>query len=148
MSSTRRAFRRSLVLQAILQNLLGSRLHRRSATVAVSSRVSARGNYRGGPMLSRKLIGCCLALALGGCHGVVGTDGTESTADLTKVPASSNPYTLFETLQVRPLAMSPSGKLLFACNTPDNRLEIFRVGSNGQLSSAGSVVVGLEPVAV
>jgi DNA-binding beta-propeller fold protein YncE len=54
---------------------------------------------------------------------------------------------LFESLQVRPVALSPSGNFLFACNTPDNRLEIFRVTSNG-LIPTGSVVVGLEPVAV
>jgi cytochrome c peroxidase len=48
---------------------------------------------------------------------------------------------------VRPLALSPDGKTLFATNTPDNRLEIFKVTENG-LASSGSVVVGLEPVAV
>ena len=31
----------------------------------------------------------------------------------------------FESGQVRPLALSPNGKLLFAVNTPDARLEIF-----------------------
>jgi DNA-binding beta-propeller fold protein YncE len=63
-----------------------------------------------------------------------------------KVSATS-PYTLFESGQVRPLALSPSGKLLFAVNTPDNRLEVFKVGSSG-LIHRGSVPVGLEPVAV
>jgi YVTN family beta-propeller protein len=56
-------------------------------------------------------------------------------------------YTLFESGQVRPLALSPSGKLLFALNTPDNRLEVFRV-HQGSLIHRGSVSVGLEPVAV
>ena len=65
-----------------------------------------------------------------------------------QVPQSNNPFTAFETLQVRPLALSPSGKLLFATNTPDNRLEIFHVGGDGQLESRGAVVVGLEPIAV
>jgi DNA-binding beta-propeller fold protein YncE len=45
------------------------------------------------------------------------------------------------------LALSPSGKLLLAVNTPDNRLEVFHVGSSG-LSHRASVPVGLEPVAV
>jgi len=63
------------------------------------------------------------------------------------VPQSANPYTLFETLQVRPLAMSGDGGLLFAANTPDNRLEVFRVERRG-LQPLASVVVGLEPVAV
>jgi DNA-binding beta-propeller fold protein YncE len=66
---------------------------------------------------------------------------------ITPVPKTDNPYTLFESLQVRPLALSPSGRLLFATNTPDNRLEIFKVKRHG-LEPIGSVEVGLEPVAV
>lgn len=65
----------------------------------------------------------------------------------SKVTQTANPYTLFETLQVRPLALSPDGKRLYALNTPDNRLEVFRVSGN-RLRSMGSVPVGLEPVAV
>ncbi|WP_342374149.1 hypothetical protein NVS55_22415 [Myxococcus stipitatus] len=61
--------------------------------------------------------------------------------------ASAAHFTVFESGQVRPLALSPDGKLLFAVNTPDNRLEIFRIGNSG-LSHRGSVPVGLEPVAV
>jgi DNA-binding beta-propeller fold protein YncE len=61
--------------------------------------------------------------------------------------SAGSPYTLFESGQVRPLALSPSGKLLFAVNTPDNRLEIFEVRPN-RLVLCGSVPVGLEPVAV
>ena len=56
-------------------------------------------------------------------------------------------FTAFESGQVRPLTLSPNGKLLFAVNTPDNRLEIFRVSDHG-LHAVGSVPVGLEPVAV
>ncbi|WP_437288403.1 hypothetical protein [Sorangium sp. So ce406] len=56
-------------------------------------------------------------------------------------------YTLFESGQVRPLALSPSGNLLFALNTPDGRLEVFRV-RDGALVHRGSIPVGLEPVAV
>jgi DNA-binding beta-propeller fold protein YncE len=62
--------------------------------------------------------------------------------------ASAQPaFTTFETGQVRPLALSPDGTRLFALNTPDNRLEIFRVGTGG-VSWAASVPVGLEPIAV
>ncbi len=60
---------------------------------------------------------------------------------------SSSQYTLFESGQVRPLAMSPDGRHLFAVNTPDNRLEIFRIRAGGLLHVA-SIPVGLEPVAV
>ncbi len=54
---------------------------------------------------------------------------------------------VFESGQVRPLALSPDGEHLFAVNTPDNRLEIYRVRQSG-LTHVGSVTVGLEPVAV
>src|SRR5689334_9126041 len=90
----------------------------------------------------------CLAFALGACTATPDDPpDTEVATDLTRLPPSANPYTLFESLQVRPVALSPSGKLLFALNTPDNRLEIFAVGQ-GRLTPIGSVVVGLEPVAV
>ena len=56
-------------------------------------------------------------------------------------------YTLFESGQVRPLALSPDKSHLYAVNTPDNRLEIFRVTEKG-LQHRGSVTVGLDPVAV
>ncbi|WP_222101924.1 YncE family protein [Methylomonas koyamae] len=56
-------------------------------------------------------------------------------------------FTLFESGQVRPLALSPDGKLLFVLNTPDNRLELFRVGDRSAVP-LGSVQVGLEPVAL
>src|SRR5262249_5710630 len=55
-------------------------------------------------------------------------------------------FVTFESGQVRPLALSPSGTKLFAVNTPDNRLEIFDVGSGG-LTHTGAVPVGMEPVA-
>jgi DNA-binding beta-propeller fold protein YncE len=63
-------------------------------------------------------------------------------------PAQALPsYLLFESGQVRPLAMTPDGETLLAVNTPDNRLEVFRVTSAG-LQHRGSVPVGLEPTAV
>jgi DNA-binding beta-propeller fold protein YncE len=68
---------------------------------------------------------------------------------LTSSSAASaeSSYTLFESGQVRPLAMSPDGKLLFAVNTPDNRLEVFRIKNRGLIHTT-SIPVGLEPVAV
>ena len=69
--------------------------------------------------------------------------GSSSTS-----PASRGPsFTLFESGQVRPLALSPDGSTLFAVNTPDNRVEVFRITAQG-LVPRGSVSVGLEPVAV
>jgi len=52
----------------------------------------------------------------------------------------------YESGQVRPLALSADGQKLFAVNTPDNRLEIFAVGTS--LVPLASVPVGLEPVAL
>ena len=61
--------------------------------------------------------------------------------------AFAGSYTLFESGQVRPLAMSPDGTRLFALNTPDNRLEVFKVKQDG-LVPVSSVTVGMEPVAI
>ncbi len=101
-----------------------------------------------------RMLPWCLSLAAAACS-TNPQPAAESSTELGKVPQSANPYTLFETLQVRPLAMSSDGRLLFAANTPDNRLEIFRIttsqgkgGSSSSLTPVGSVVVGLEPVAV
>jgi len=60
---------------------------------------------------------------------------------------STPSYTLFESGQVRPLALSPDRTQLFAVNTPDGRLEVFDIGVNGP-SLRVSIPVGLEPVAV
>src|SRR5437867_2479283 len=57
-------------------------------------------------------------------------------------------FVTFESDQVRPLALSPDHAHLFAVNTPDDRLEVFDVDGSGNLTHGGSVVVGLEPVAV
>ena len=70
-----------------------------------------------------------------------------SSAPDTSPPDASSPYTLFESGQVRLLAMSPDKRHLFAVNTPDNRLEIFRIRGQGLIHTA-SISVGLEPVAV
>jgi DNA-binding beta-propeller fold protein YncE len=72
---------------------------------------------------------------------------TQSVNTSTAALSAGNSFTEFESGQVRPLALSPSGRMLFAVNTPDNRLEIFRVLPTG-LQHVSSVTVGLEPVAV
>jgi DNA-binding beta-propeller fold protein YncE len=65
--------------------------------------------------------------------------------------AETNPYsqtfTAFESGQVRPLALTPSKKYLLAVNTPDAKLEIYKVKRDG-LEYRASVPVGLEPVSV
>ncbi len=69
------------------------------------------------------------------------------SATARHIQSSAPSYTLFESGQVRPLALSPDGTHLYALNTPDARLEIFRITKNG-LMPRSSVTVGLEPVAV
>ncbi len=63
------------------------------------------------------------------------------------ISATHQSYTLFESGQVRPLALAPSGNRLYAVNTPDNTLEVFRITDQG-LQHEKSIPVGLEPVAV
>ena len=72
-----------------------------------------------------------------------------STLSLGATLASAqSTYLTFDTLQGRPIAISPDGTKLFAIDTPDNHLEIFDIDSNGDLVPAGSVPVGMEPTAV
>ena len=66
---------------------------------------------------------------------------------LAAAARAGTPFTTFESGQVRPLAMSPDGTRLFAVNTPDNRVEVFKI-KNKDLEWQSSVQVGLEPVAV
>jgi DNA-binding beta-propeller fold protein YncE len=73
------------------------------------------------------------------------TGVTEHRQSAQTSQASS--FTLFESGQVRPLAMSPDKRHLFAVNTPDNRLEVFRI-QGPHLRHTASIPVGLEPVAV
>ncbi|WP_455199643.1 hypothetical protein [Kaarinaea lacus] len=61
--------------------------------------------------------------------------------------ATEQSYTLFESGQVRPLALSTTKDRLYAINTPDNALEIFDVTDDG-LNHVTTIPVGLEPVAV
>jgi DNA-binding beta-propeller fold protein YncE len=62
--------------------------------------------------------------------------------------ASAGPsFVEFESGQVRPLAMSPDGKTLFAVNTPNGTLEAFDLTS-GLPVFEYRVPVGMEPVAV
>jgi len=60
---------------------------------------------------------------------------------------AGEPFALFESGHVRPLALAPNRPLVFAANTPDNRLEVLALVGR-RLVPLGSVRVGLEPVAV
>src|SRR5213593_728225 len=57
-------------------------------------------------------------------------------------------YVNFESSQVHPIALTPSGARLVVVNTPDASLEVFGVAADGSLTRDSSIPVGLEPVSV
>src|SRR3989475_11784149 len=59
--------------------------------------------------------------------------------------ARAGSFVTFESGQVRPLALSPDDTHLYAVNTPDDRLEIFDIDPQGNLTHSASVPVGLDP---
>ncbi len=107
-------------------------------------------SYRGLMMPLMVLVALALTAALSftpGSNRLAEASADTEVGLIRSSEKSASPYTLFESGQVRPLAMSPDERLLFAVNTPDNRLEIFRIHGN-RLTRTASIPVGLEPVAV
>jgi len=72
---------------------------------------------------------------------------TSAPAKPPRPAATTDAFVEFESGQVRPLALSGDGRFLYAANTPDNRVEVFRV-TGRRLHLVASVPVGLEPVAL
>jgi len=83
-----------------------------------------------------------------GCSSEEAPTG-ETVSALRPAPPrrSEESFTEFESGQVRPLTLGADGRFLYATNTPDNRLEIFRIEGR-RLEPVTSVPVGLEPVAI
>src|SRR5262245_5850061 len=69
-------------------------------------------------------------------------------AAIPAVTASWAEYVNFESSQVHPVALTPSGGRLLAVNTPDALLERFIVSPTGELTPLTPIPVGLEPVTV
>jgi DNA-binding beta-propeller fold protein YncE len=88
---------------------------------------------------------CGLAACGGGPTGN-NPDGGSDAPDGGTPPAGSSKLT-FESGPVRPIALSADGARLYVANTPNGSLDILSVTASG-LTAAGSVKVGLEPVAV
>jgi DNA-binding beta-propeller fold protein YncE len=105
-----------------------------SKEIAMKLVMGPRPSYRGLVVSLLAVVAFAFAAAL-------------SSRPATSPAAAASKYTLFESGQVRPLAMSPDRRHLFAVNTPDNRLEIFSIREQGLVHTA-SIPVGLEPVAV
>src|SRR5262249_29658353 len=91
----------------------------------------------------RSAVGIVCVVAAVGCarEPVQGSGGAELDNPQNQT------FTAFESGQVRPLALSADRRFVYATNTPDNRVEIFRIAGRG-LVPVGSVAVGLEPVAL
>ena len=107
-------------------------------------------SYRGLMMPLVVLVALAFAAALAftpGSNRLAEASADTEVGLIRSAEKSASPYTLFESGQVRPLAMSPDERLLFAVNTPDNRLEVFRIQGH-RLVQTASIPVGLEPVAV
>ncbi len=66
---------------------------------------------------------------------------------VTARAGGASSFVHWETPHVRPLALTPDGRLLLATNVADNRLEIYHV-SHRTLILAASIVTGLDPVSV
>lgn len=90
-----------------------------------------------------RLLHCFFIMLLVSCGGGSSGGGNEPAPPVNNTFSS----VLFESGQVRPLAISPDGNTLFAVNTPDSHLEIFQITVGG-LVHLHSVPVGMEPVAV
>lgn len=69
-----------------------------------------------------------------------------SSALLSTTPAQTE-FVNWESPHVHPLELTANGALLLAVNTPDNRLEVFRVREVG-LEQLAAIPVGLDPVSV
>ena len=83
---------------------------------------------------------------LGSCRWLAGSLGA-LLALIAPTAAVADDYALFEAGQVRPLALDAKAEHLYAVNTPDDRLEIFKLkGRTPEL--VGSVAVGMRPVSV
>lgn len=76
---------------------------------------------------------------------LVGASAASVVAPLAQPGAST--FVNWETPHVSPLALTPSGSLLLAVNTADNRLEVFDA-SGAALAHLRSIPVGLDPVSV
>ncbi len=103
-------------------------------------------------MKHKKLLFPVLGLAL--ILGLVASGCSEATEQRTVLPnvepSPTGPLDFFvnwETPHVHPLDITPDGARLLAVNTPDNRLEVFRIASHS-IEPLGAISVGLDPVSV
>jgi len=75
------------------------------------------------------------------------SQNTEEEVAFKFTTATPSSFVAFESGQVRPMALSSDARQLYALNTPDNRLEIFKITATSLIHQY-SVPVGMEPVAL
>ena len=97
-------------------------------------------------MKHKKLLLPVLGLAL--ILGLVASGCAETTEQRTVLPnvepSPTEPLDFFvnwETPHVHPLDITPDGARLLAVNTPDNRLEVFRIASHS-IEPLGAIPLG------
>ena len=99
----------------------------------------------------------CYSEAAGDAQRVLVTDVPPTVAVSTDAPPSAEPheaqahagdpnFVAFESAPVRPIIQVANR--LIATNIPDNHIEVFTIGNDGDLTFERAIAVGLEPVAV
>jgi len=88
-------------------------------------------------------------LILAACGGGSGDGGNDDDGNdvPAPLPRPASTFVNWENLSVHPVDVTPDGKLLCVCNTPDNRLELFDLSGPVPVPVA-SIAVGLDPVSV
>ena len=88
-----------------------------------------------------------ILVVVAGCNGQVSRDGSETDSALRQVPRAENNYTLFESLQVRRSRCRRTAGCCSRQHAGQPARDLPRRRRRPD-ASVGSVVVGLEPVAV
>jgi YVTN family beta-propeller protein len=122
-------------------------LGRRTHCGAEGVMLNREGSYLAVVATACALVGAAL-VAAGPDRGRTGRlPGDDGAADGgTRAPATGS-FINFETAHVHPIDITPDGSRLLACNTADNRLEVFDL-SGGTPVLVSEIPVGLDPISV
>ena len=127
---------------------MSSRVSRASGLLLASLTLAAMASASascGSSKLSATPVGTTPAGTRDG--GVVGPGPDPGAGDGGAGSIDVHPTFTFESGPVRPVALSADGSHLFVANTASSSLDVFTVSASG-VTAAGSVYVGLDPVAV
>src|SRR5256885_12608449 len=76
---------------------------------------------------------------------LIGLIGLIAISVAARTATAQNAFWNFESAPVNPLAMTPDGTKLLACNTADARIEVFSLTGANPVHT-GSIPVGIDPV--